>query len=351
MDASQVPAAPAQALEPTKAQWRSFARRFVAVFLAELVAVFAFLVAVDPLDSGRFPKLTASGPIDSVGRVVNVSRGRDPRFDAAIIGNSHLMPLEPKRLSTATGLSFVQLAVPAERKREDAAMIGWFRRNHTKISALVLNADTTICDRDPTLPLTAPFPFWLYGSDFAYLSHMMSASMLRLSARRIKATLGSSITSDPSGTVFEEVKFAFGTPPRSVAAPATDLSPALLGDTHFPAIDLIEDALEGLPPTTLILFVIPPAHVSLLPPEAMAEWRDVKTCKYALEARARAHPNWRVLDYFLDTPATRDPANFIDASHYRTFFSRLIENEIADRLRAAQTAAVDPRNEPARPLP
>jgi hypothetical protein len=58
------------------------------VFLTELVAVFVFLLAVDPLDSGRFPKLTAGGPIDSVGRVVNVSRGHDPRFDAAIIGNS-----------------------------------------------------------------------------------------------------------------------------------------------------------------------------------------------------------------------------------------------------------------------
>ena len=152
MDAPQVPVAPAQALDPLPAQWRGFARRFVAVFIIELVAVFAFLVAVDPLDSGRFPKLTSGGPIDSVGRVVNVSRGHDPRFDAAIIGNSHLMPLEPKRLSAATGFSFVQLAVPAERKREDAAMIAWFRRNHPKIAAFVINADPTMCDRDPALP-------------------------------------------------------------------------------------------------------------------------------------------------------------------------------------------------------
>jgi len=115
MDETQVPRAPAQALDPPPAQWRRFARRFVVVFITELIAVFIFLLAVDPLDSGRFPKLTAGGPIDSVGRVVNVSRGHDPRFDAAIIGNSHLMPLEPKRLSAATGFSFVQLAVPAER--------------------------------------------------------------------------------------------------------------------------------------------------------------------------------------------------------------------------------------------
>jgi hypothetical protein len=344
MDETQVPRAPAQALDPPPAQWRRFARRFVVVFITELIAVFIFLLAVDPLDSGRFPKLTAGGPIDSVGRVVNVSRGHDPRFDAAIIGNSHLMPLEPKRLSAATGFSFVQLAVPAERKREDAAMIAWFRRNHPKIAALVINADPTICDRDPTLPLTAPFPFWLYGSDLGYVTHVMSASMLRLSIRRIKATLGLSATSDPSGTTFEEVKFAFAGPPPSVQPPATDLSPALLADTRFPAIDLMEEALDGLPSSTLVVFVVPPAHVSLLPQENTPEWREIKTCKYELERRVRGHPNWRWLDYFLDTPAARDTENFIDPNHYRTFFSRMIENDIADTLRTASRTALDAKN-------
>jgi hypothetical protein len=344
MDETQVQRAPAQALDPTPVQWRGFARRFVTVFLAELVAVFVFLLATDPLDSGRFPKLTVSGPIDSVGRVVNVSRGRDPRFDAAIIGNSHLMPLEPKRLSAATGFSFVQLAVPAERKREDAAMISWFRRNHPEIAALVINADPTICDRDPRLPLTAPFPFWLYGSDLDYVAHMMSAAMLRLSVKRIRASLGLTPISDPSGTTFEEVKFAFAAPPPAVDPPPTDLSPAPLADTRFPAIDLVEEMLGGLPRSTLVVFVIPPAHVSLLPQENTPEWRDIKTCKYELERRVRAHPNWRSLDYFLDTPAVRDTDNFIDPNHYRTFFSRLIENDIADSLRAASTTALDVKN-------
>ncbi|MBV8766780.1 MAG: hypothetical protein JOZ66_17880 [Hyphomicrobiales bacterium] len=340
-DASQVPSAPAQSLEPTNAQWRRFARRFVAVFFAELLAVFAFLIAVDPLDSGRFPKLTVSGPIDSVGRVVNVSRGRDPRFNAAIIGNSHLMPLEPKRLSAATGYSFVQLAVPAERKREDAAMISWFQRNHAKIAALVINADATICDRDPALPLTAPFPFWLYDSDLDYVAHMMSASMLRSSARRIKASFGLTPISDPSGTVFEEVKFAFAGPPPPVQPPATDLFPALLADERFPAIDLMEKALDGLPSSTMIVFVVPPAHVSILPQENTPEWREIKTCKHALERRVRAHPNWRLLDYFLDTPAARETSNFVDPNHYRAFFSRMIENDIAGALRKPGTAAVE----------
>ena len=42
MDETQVPRAPAQALDPPPAQWRRFARRFVVVFITELIAVFIF---------------------------------------------------------------------------------------------------------------------------------------------------------------------------------------------------------------------------------------------------------------------------------------------------------------------
>ena len=91
-------------------------RSFLVVFVLGLVLALAVIVVLDPLDSGRFPSFTKGGPLDADGRVANVSRGRDARFNAAIIGNSHLMLLDPKRLSATTGLSFVQLAVPAERR-------------------------------------------------------------------------------------------------------------------------------------------------------------------------------------------------------------------------------------------
>ena len=343
MDASQAPAGAAQVLEPTKRNGGDL-RALRGGVPRRARRGLGFSSWRSTCSTAALSEATLGGRIDSVGRVANVSRGEDLCFDAAIIGKSHLMPLEPKRLSAATGFSFVHLAVPAERKREDAAMIAWFRRNHPKIAALVINADPTICDRDPTLPLTAPFPFWLYGSDLGYLAHMMSASMLRLSVKRIKATLGLSATSDPSGTTFEEVKFAFAGPPPSVRPPATDLSPALLGDAHFPAIDLMGASLDGLPSSTVVVFVIPPTHVSLLPPQNTPEWREIKTCKYELERRVRAHANWRSLDYFLDTPAVRDTENFIDPNHYRTFFSRMIENDIAASLKAASTTALDVKN-------
>jgi hypothetical protein len=37
------------------------------------------------------------------------SRGRDPRYDSVIVGNSHIAPISPTRLSEATGQRFVAL--------------------------------------------------------------------------------------------------------------------------------------------------------------------------------------------------------------------------------------------------
>jgi hypothetical protein len=344
MDATQAPAAPPQSRERMQSgdregpAWARFVRRFVMVFLGGLVLTLVVIAAVDPLDSGRFPSFTSGGPLDIDGRIADVSRGHDPRFNAAIIGNSHLMLLDPKKLSAATGLSFVQLAVAAERKREDAVMIGWFRRNHPEIAALVVNADSTICDRDPTLPLAAPFPFWLYGSDIPYLSQLLSTDMLRRSVKRVRVTFGLSRGLDPSGPFVDEQTLAFGKPPAPVQPPPTDLSPALLDDPSFPAMDHIVEALDKLAPRSLVVFVYPPAHVSDLPEQGTDDWRATKTCKYELARRVAAHPNWRYLDYFLDTPETRNADNFVDNNHYRAPLARKIEADIGEVLRPTRSA-------------
>jgi len=352
MDATQTPVAPPQFLERvrsaagtvlperTATAWARFARSFLAVFALGLLLALAAIVALDPLDSGRFPSFTKGGPLDADGRVANVSRGRDARFNAAIIGNSHLVLLDPKRLSAATGLSFVQLAVPAERKREDAVTIDWFRQHHRKIAALVINADSTICDHDPALPLAAPFPFWLYGSDLGFMRHMLSADMLRMGVKRLRVTFGLSHVLEPSGPVVDEEKLAFGKAPPPVQPPPTDLSPARLDETPFPAMDHLEAALASLAEDSIVVFVTPPAHISVLPQEGTPDLRDMKSCKYELARRVAAHPNWRYLDYFLDTPETRDVGNFSDNNHYRSFFARKIEADIAAALHPLRSTAL-----------
>jgi hypothetical protein len=117
------------------AGWRGFAALFLMVFVGGSALIGLLILAIDPYDSGRFPSLGLTGIVDQNPRTASVSRGRDARFNAAIIGNSHGQLLSPARLDEATGLRFVQLTVPGTRPREQTAILDWFVRHHARIGA------------------------------------------------------------------------------------------------------------------------------------------------------------------------------------------------------------------------
>src|SRR3979490_1001079 len=86
--------------------------RCLAAFLGALglgaLLVLAFMIAVDPYDSGRFGLLGIEGGADPPGVPATPRGGRDPQFDSAVIGNSTGQRLNPAELSQETGKHFVQ---------------------------------------------------------------------------------------------------------------------------------------------------------------------------------------------------------------------------------------------------
>src|SRR4051812_47039049 len=73
--------------------WRRFARDFAIGATAILVSLLAITYALDPFDTGR-PGLFAKAGVRPQGpRTAGASRGRDPAFNAAVIGNSHIQLL------------------------------------------------------------------------------------------------------------------------------------------------------------------------------------------------------------------------------------------------------------------
>src|SRR5262249_20416176 len=100
---------------PTEQAWRRCMIAFLAVFFGGLGSIYAFVLAVDPYDTGRFPTPLRSrvsarqGLFETGQRTGSASRGRDLRFNAALFGDSRTQLLDPAKLSEATGLSFVQL--------------------------------------------------------------------------------------------------------------------------------------------------------------------------------------------------------------------------------------------------
>ncbi len=318
--------------------WSRFVALFAAVFFGGSGLLVLLILGVDPYDSGRLPSFGLGGIVDDNPRTASVSRGRDARFDAAIIGNSHGQLLSPARLDPATGLRFVQLTVPGTGPREQLAVMHWFARHHEHIGAIVLVADTGWCTQDATLPMSNPFPFWLYADGLGeYLVHAFSTRALDLGYRRIMLALGMRRPSDPAGYWDYEAGKAWTFNPAipaetAASAPATDRR------FEFPAIAKLSKRLESLPPAVPVILVLPPVFYTELPRDGSADAARLSQCKEALARLVASRDGSAFLDFLNDTPVARDPKNFMDAAHYRASVAMLIEAEVAKALAAARAA-------------
>jgi hypothetical protein len=348
--------------------WRRFALLFVGVFAGVVGIAYAFIIMVDPYDSGRFAAFglrshyagatervadvtggipsgaglsgAAFGDTDTSQRTSNVALGRSSRFNAAIFGNSHGQLLSPQRLSRATGLAFVQLTVPGSNVREQLAMMHWFIAHHADVGAMVLAIDERWCVTDPALPIRTPFPFWLYSdSNLVYLGNVLSARSLRDAIRRVAASFGSPPSVDPSGYADYELGKAWSFKP---GLPATaDEFP--IGDEQssrdFPGLIRLDAVLGEVPATTPVVIVMPPQFYTRLPPAGTpaAQFRDA--CKERIAARARRGAGSAFIDFFVDSEIARAPENFMDDEHYRSNIARIIEADITGALGGRREAS------------
>lgn len=310
--------------------------RWLAVFLGVLgaiaVLVFAFLIAIDPFDSGRYVPSLIAGVSDESPRTANASRGRDPNFDSAIIGNSSGQALRPATLSQLTGLRFVQLTVPGSGPSEQLALLRWFVRHHQRIGALTFVTDSTWCTGNPALPIAHPFPFWLYSdSHFEYLSHLFSSRALGRSLRRIRLARGTRQRSAPDG--YWDYELLGHGEFRPDAGIPDDFGVAR-GETWpgFPAVDQLRTFIAGIGDTPVVI-VMPPLMATNLPRAGTPGAARLAACKAALAQLVAGRARSNFLDFRLDDPATRERANFMDSMHYRAPIARAIEQRIAESLR------------------
>ena len=82
--------------------WRRFAALLVLCTAGLIAGIVGVAYAIDPYDSGRSTLFQKRGVRVQGPRTAAASRGRDPAFDAAIVGNSHVQLLSPERLLTKT---------------------------------------------------------------------------------------------------------------------------------------------------------------------------------------------------------------------------------------------------------
>jgi hypothetical protein len=276
-------------------------------------------------------------------RTAAASRGRDPRFAGAIVGNSHVQILSPERLEAATQIPFVQLSVPATGPTEQLVLLEWFLRHHPGGSAraAVIGIDGHWCTGDAAMPNLHPFPFWLFGrSAWDYLRGLLRWSVLQELPRRA-AFLGSAKAerARPDGYWDYEPEYArleSADPARLAAVRERrwpDQVPAN-GTGLYPAAERLAALLESLPADLAVVLIHPPIFAAGLSPPGTPRAEGEARCKAAFARAAAVHPGTTIVDWRVDRSETRDDRLFFDQGHYRQALARLVEADVVRALQA-----------------
>ncbi len=301
----------------------------------------AFMIVVDPYDSGRFGLLGIDGVDDRNSHTASASRARDAHFDSAVIGNSTALLLNPVELSQATGLRFVQLAVVGGSPREEFAVLDFFLRHHQHVGALVVVTDPSWCVHERVEPPPA-FPYWLYGkSSLAYAAHLINWPTVAHALQRISIGLGHRARMDPAGAfksedvwptgAFYEVNRPQDPPPAATMA----------GRDIFPEVSQLDDLVKKLPAGVAVVLAVPPTYYTTVAQPGTPAAAEREACNAALRRVVAGRPHSNFINYRVDNAMTRDRANFVDFIHYRPDLAARMSEGIVASIRLGNAARID----------
>ncbi|PSC06141.1 hypothetical protein SLNSH_04885 [Alsobacter soli] len=300
---------------------------------AAAATTYALLLAVDPYDTGRVPGLGLGRTREQAPRTAHASRARDPQFDAAIVGNSHVQLYSPERLNALTGFRFVSLATPATGVREHKALLGYFLKHRTAApKAMVIGVDEFDCQSGPGAEQrlqSNPFPFWLYAPDFlTYARGVFRTKAVEDTLATIVGAKRPLTLASRDGYWDYEGQKLYGERNRARVNPNSKVPLA----THagpFPGLAILAEMLDEIPSTTRVALVITPVLATLRPSPDSPEGEAEAACKAAIRSLASVRPHVAVLDFRTDTPLTRDPRAFWDESHITQGLAQALEPDIA----------------------
>jgi hypothetical protein len=320
--------------EPVDPRWRSFPVVFAAAAALVFAALLGFLAALDPYDTGRLALARRPGVARQGPRTADASRGRDPRFNAAIFGNSHIQLIRPETLKAQTGLDFVSLTVPATYPKEQFVLIDWFLRHHPRPAAIVVGLDVAWCL--DTLNNVKPFPFWLYDqSTLAYLRGLVRYSALEHIPGRLALLFGAATPARADG--YQDYEADYRALNQDLLRAQLDRERptwSVNGSNAFPAADALRALLGRLSPSSAVVLVWPPVHISAFPLPGSPGEATLRACHASFSRLASERPGTAIVDWAVDRPETRQAENFFDQSHYRDNLAEPLQADVAAALNA-----------------
>ncbi|MBV9076164.1 MAG: hypothetical protein JO048_01630 [Methylobacteriaceae bacterium] len=315
------------------AAWRGFGGTAALAAALVFTVLYGGAVLLDPYGTGRFTPLATAAVRDQGPRTANAFRARDPGFEGAVIGNSHIQLVAPASLAASTGLPFVSLIVPATGPREQLAILDTFLASRVRpLRALVFGIDDRWCTAEEEPPLTNPFPFWLYAADArSYLGGLLRWPTLEAIVERLRGTARRK-PARPDG--FWDYEAYRTWREEEVLPRLAKPEPPLVvnADGPHPLLERLGRRLAGLPAGAAVVLVRPPVYATALPAPGSPAERSDERCRDALIAAAAARPGVAILDRRRDDDLARDPRNFFDHTHYRRVVAERLEGEIAAAL-------------------
>jgi hypothetical protein len=314
--------------------WRRWIWTFFAALAVGFAALYAIVVVSDPFCVGRFTIFNGIDVAISERAYANAGRARDPRFDAAVIGNSHGARFEPARLDQLTGRHFVQLAVPGTNPEQQIVVAQAFLRDHPgKRVGLLWVLDHYWCRGDGDV--YPNFPYWLYdtGGPATYLLRLFSTRAVQAAFHRIGIRL---FNAPPAGRADGYVAAPPPARPEVMAKVVTAERPTAAPPAETPLIwaDRMDALISALPNDVRVVLVFLPNYVSSLPQDGSPAAARLEMCKQRFAAIAGRSSQVAFVDRMRDDSIARDPNNFIDATHTTDSVIRQLESDFASVITA-----------------
>jgi len=313
--------------------WKRWLMTLLASVLLGTGLVWLFVIILDPFSTGRLTPLKRIDITIGPRGYTHAGRLRDPRFDAAIFGNSHAYRLEPARLGAATGRHFVQLAMGKTYPAEHMFLAHRFElERRGKNILLVMVLDDWWCSPARTTPDDGvEVPRWLYeSSNFAYARGLFSQVAYNAALYRLWILLGL-VESGSRADGYDPDPWAPFDVPKLRREMAVMHRPTDAPDpgNPFPFLDDLAGEIAQFDPQTSVLLMFPPVFAGFLPaPGSRAEAR-FSACTDRVQQIVNARPGMGYLNLRVDDASTRDVNRFVEVTHYDEATARAIVPKIA----------------------
>ena len=133
-------------------EWTRCLAACVGTLALGALLLLAFMIAVDPYDSGKFGLLGIDGVNDRDSHTATASRARDANFDS---GHHSAIRRAAARSGRAVESDRPALCPALSRRRRSSravAALDFFLRHHPDVGALVVAADPSWCAHDRAAP-------------------------------------------------------------------------------------------------------------------------------------------------------------------------------------------------------